>query len=348
MARQHKCLRAVAILSATVPALSFAEPDRPKDTPKAAGILVLDNCHDQYTGNGGYKDNLTLVDLAGKQTFRVSGFRNCESIGSSRMIAADPARRCVWVIENSANRVRRFDLSGKETLAINGVQGSAIAVDLETGNLWALGELPNGELDKRQIGHGKTVVFDDNGRVIALHNITGFDIVYDKKAKAFWIADRNLTKVTAAKGEVLFSAAVSAWFASSLDIDPRSGAAWVTVREHSQVTESRNRLLKFDENGKQLVAIELGQKVPFRVSVDPKDGGVWVAHLRRSVERFSSEGKSEAEHTVAALAVQVDAAGRDVWVVTPTEVQRITSKGEVTTRVNHAGKTSQAWTASLE
>lgn len=111
---------------------------------------------------------------------------------------------------------------------------------------------------------------------------------------------------------------------------------------------SSNRLLKFDANGKELVAIELGQKMPFRVSVDPKDGSVWVAHFRKSIERFSSDGKSEAEYPSAALAVQVDAAGGDAWVATDTELHRITRKGGVTVRVSHAGITSQAWIASLE
>jgi hypothetical protein len=39
---------------------------------------------------------------------------------------------------------------------------------------------------------------------------------------------------------------------------------------------SSNRLLKFDADGKELVAIDLGED-PFRVSVDPKDGSVWCA-----------------------------------------------------------------------
>ena len=97
-----------------------------------------------------------------------------------------------------------------------------------------------------------------------------------------------------------------------------------------------------------MVAIDLGQKSPFRVSVDPKNGSVWVAHIMKSVERFSAEGKSEAEHTVEALAVQVDPAGGDAWVVTPREVQKMSPKGDVTKRVSHASKTSQAWIASLE
>ena len=141
---------------------------------------------------------------------------------------------------------------------------------------------------------------------------------------------------------------VSTWCASSVDIDPRSGAAWVAVREHPDVAGSSNRLLKFDTDGKELAAIDLGQRSPFRVSVDPKDGSVWVAHFMKSVERFSADGKSQAEHAVEALAVQVNPDGGDAWVVTPTEVQKMTPKGDVTKRVGHAGKTSQAWIASLE
>jgi hypothetical protein len=326
-----------------VPALSLAKPDRPRprDEAKITGVLVLDNCDDQYQGKDEYKDNLTLLDLAGRQTFRVSGFNNCESIGSSRMVAADPARKCIWVIENVAQRIRRFDLAGKVTLTIPGVNGSAIAVDPETGNVWALA-------GAGRVGQGKTVVYNDKGMEVASYDISGWDIVYDRKAKAFWIAEGKLTKINAAKGEVLFSAHVSTWCASSVDVDPRSGAAWVAVREHPQVVGSSARLLKFDANGTELVAIDLGPKDPFRVSVDPKGGSVWVANLRKSVERFSAEGKSETEHAVEALAVQVDPAGGDAWVVTPTEVQKITHKGDVIRRVEHASRTSQAWIASLE
>jgi DNA-binding beta-propeller fold protein YncE len=328
-------------LLAVLPLSVVLAAPAPKESAKPTGILVLDNCDDQFQGNEEYKDNLTLLDATGKQTFRVSGFNNCESIGSSRMVAADSARKCIWVIENVAHRIRRFDLAGKETLTIPGVHGSAIAVDPETGNVWALA-------GEGQIGKGKTVVYDEKGKEIASYDISGWDIAYDRKAKAFWIADRKLTKLTAAKGEVVCSVDVSTWCASSVDVDPRTGAAWVAVREHDKVVGSTNRLLKFDADGKELVAIDLGQKSPFRVSVDPKDGNVWVAHFMKSVERFSADGKLQAEQVVEALAVQVDPAGGDAWVVTPTEVQKMTPEGALTKQVSHAGKTSQAWIASLE
>jgi DNA-binding beta-propeller fold protein YncE len=255
------------------------------------------------------------------------------------MIAVDPGRNSVWTIEFVAQRLRRFDFAGKETLTINGVNGYAIAVDETTGNVWVL----TGE---GRIGDGKTVVYDERGNQVASHDISGWDIVYDAKAKAFWIAEKNLTKITAASSEVLFSAAVSTWCASSLDVDQRSGTAWVAVREYTRGDGSGNRLLKFDARGKDLLTIELDQETPFRVSVDSRNGSVWVAHLGKSIERFSSEGKSEAEYPITALAIEVDAAGGDVWVVTPTDVQKVTSSGEVASRLDLVGRTSQAWIAS--
>lgn len=308
--------------------------------PKVTGILVLDNCDEKFRGKKAYQDNLTFFDTAGKQIFRATGFNNCESFGCSHLIATDPIRKNLWVLELVAHRIRRFDYFGKETLCIEGVNGSAIAVDLESGNVWAV-------VDWAML-KDKTVVFDDKGKEVASYDIAGCDIVYDRKAKAFWIAGKKLTKLSASKGKVFFSVDVSKWCSSSVDVDHKSGAAWVAVREHSQVVGSINQLLKFDADGEPLATIGLGEKMPFRVSVNPRNGSAWVAHLSKSVERFSAEGKSEAEFPMEALAVQVDPVGNDVWVATPDDVRRLTPKGEVIGRFKHASKTSQAWIAALE
>ena len=329
----------ICCLTLLVPTLLIA--DRPKDLPRSGGVLVLDDCDADFWGKAFHEDRLTLVDSEGRQAFRSSGFNNCQAIGSSRAVTTDPRRRCVWTVENRAGRLRRFDLAGVETVAVEGVRASALAVDPETGNVWVLES-------QAWVAGGKTVVYDERGAKVASHGTKGWDIVYDKTAKAFWVADKDLTKVSAADGKVLVSVPVSTWCASSVDVDPKSGAAWVAVREHPQVAGSKNRLLKFGPKGEELAAVDLGKKVPFRVSVDPKDGSVWVAHLRQSVERFSGEGKSLADHPLTALAVQADPAGGDAWVATDTEVVRLTRRGEVTSRLSHAGKTSQAWIAALD
>jgi hypothetical protein len=70
--------------------------------------------------------------------------------------------------------------------------------------------------------------------------------------------------------------------------------------------------------------------------------------LNQSIERFSPEGLSQAEVPLKALAVQVDPAGGNLWVVTTTDVQKMTPKGEVIARIKHASETNRAWIGLLE
>lgn len=80
LTRRTIMLRFLLLSLLAVPGLSvvLAAPV-PEGSAKPTGILVLDNCDDQYQGKEEYKDNLTLLDPTGKQTFRLSGFNNCES-----------------------------------------------------------------------------------------------------------------------------------------------------------------------------------------------------------------------------------------------------------------------------
>jgi hypothetical protein len=112
------------------------------------------------------------------------------------------------------------------------------------------------------------------------------------------------------------------------------------------VPGSKNELLAFDNAGTLKARIPLGAKIPFCVSVDPRSGAAWVTILRRSVQRYSKDGKLEVEHELNALAAQTDPAGGDVWVVTPEETLRLSQKGEVLRRAKHKGTTSQAWIAA--
>src|SRR5262245_39007774 len=160
--RAHGLLLLVALAGG----LPFAIPDRrqaaaapvPKDKgPAGSGVLVLDDCDEEYKGKASYGDNLTAIDASGKATFSVSGFNNCEAIGSNHMLAVDAKRGWIWALENVGHRVRKFDRKGKELLAIKDVKGHAIAVDPETGHLWVL--TSSGTIYGEQ-----TVVYDAMGK----------------------------------------------------------------------------------------------------------------------------------------------------------------------------------------
>jgi hypothetical protein len=325
---------ALAVLGLAVsiaPRGTAAPAPAPKD-----GILVLDNCDPDFKGKDSYEDNLSSISPAGKLLFRVSGLNNCESIGSNHMIASDPKRGWVWIIENVGHRIHKYDRAGKELLVLHDIKASALAVDPETGDLWALAS--NGTINS-----DKTLVFDRNGTQLAVHDVGGWDIAYDGKSKSFWIAGPNLAKVSA--GKVVVDKKITTWCASSLAVHPASGAMWVTVRRHPDVQGSKNELLGFDNDGNLKKTIALGDKTPFRVSVDVRDGSVWLTLFRQAVRRYTAGGELGAEHELHALAAEADARTGGAWVVTPEETLLLGRKGEVQFRVKHRGKTTQAWIA---
>lgn len=309
----------------------------PVPAPKG-GVLVLDNCDPDYRGKDEYADNLTSLDAAGKVVFRASGLNNCESVGSSHMVAVDAKRGWVWVVENVGHRVRKYDGAGKELLVLRDVNASALAVDPENGDLWAVTSATG------RINDGKTVVFDAEGRQRASHGVSGFDIAYDAKSRAFWVAGDRLAKLQG--GRALFDKPVTAWCAVSLAVHPGTGAVWAVARDHPDVRGSKNELLGFDNDGTLRHRVALGKDDPFRVSVDPKDGAVWLTLMRKGVRRYTAEGKLEAEHAAPALAAEADARTGGAWVVTPDETLHLGRRGEVTFRVRHKGPTSQAWLAA--
>lgn len=314
--------------------------------PGAASIFVLDDSDGTYQGKDRYEDNLTFFNASGATRFRVSGLNGCQAVGSHHLIAADAQRQCVWVSEIVVGCIKRFDLNGKETLTIPLKGAGAIALHPETGNLWAL-------VSDGTIYGTKTVVLDEEGQEIITHaEVTGSDIVYDRTENAFWTVGKNVTKVFATDGLVDFSHRVAEWCAVSVDMDPQSGAAWIGVRRHPQVPGSKNQLVKFSRHGKLLATVELGEKGPFSVSVDPHNGDVWMANFKKSVERFSADGKHLGSHPIQALAVLARGAGKEaegvVWAVTGTELMKVDAQGKVLLRIELAGKTGQAWLGVLE
>jgi DNA-binding beta-propeller fold protein YncE len=304
---------------------------------KAGGVFVLDDCDPDYQGKATYADNLSYIDGSGKLVFRVSGLNTCQMIGSNRQIAYDAARGHVWVAECVGHQIRKFDLDGKELLVVKDIKPGAIALDPETGNLWAM-------RSTGQIDGGDLVVLSPTGKELAIHNVSGWDLAYDPKGKAFWAAGKDLVKVSL-QGKELLRKNVATWCASSLAVHPDTGRVWVGARNHREVAGSRNEVLAFDNDGQLKHTISFGDHDPFHLTVDKKSGSVWVTDMRKGVRRYDVDGKLEVDRKIEALAAHADPATGELWVVTSEETVRMSSTGEIVKRVKHAGKTSQAWVA---
>jgi DNA-binding beta-propeller fold protein YncE len=304
---------------------------------KAGGVFVLDDCDPDFRGKAAYTDNFSYIDATGKVVFRVSGINGCQTVGCNRQVAFDRTRGHVWVLEAVGHRVLKFDLNGKQLVEVKGLQSSAATVDPATGNLWVLRS--NGT-----IYGDKTAVLSPEGKELAVHDVSGFDIVYDSKAKAFWVASRTLLKVDLT-GKRVLSKELTAWCCSALDVHSETGRVWVTCRDHPDVPGSKNELIGFDSDGAVKQRIDFGKRGPFHVRVDPRTGSVLVVDFRTAVRRYSPDGELKLDKKIEALAVHPDAATGDLWVVTPDETVRMTEAGVITKRVKHAAQTLQAWVA---
>jgi DNA-binding beta-propeller fold protein YncE len=324
---------AVALLLLSAPA--WAAPTL--KGPRAGGVFVLDDCDPEYQGKSAYADNLTYYDGSGKLVFRVTGLNTCEMIGSNRQIAYDAERKHVWVAESVAGHVRKLDLDGKELLVIKDVKPGAIAVDPGTGNLWVV-------RSTGVIYGDDTVVYDPAGKHVATHKVSGWDLAYDPKGKAFWFAAKDLVKVSA-EGKELVRKTVAAWCSSALAVHPETGKVWVAVRDHPDVAGSKNQLLGFDNDGGLKHTIDFDQVDPFHLSLDRKSGAVWLTSYGKGVRRYSADGALELDRKMEALCAHADPATGELWVVTREETVRMTPTGEIKVRARHAGRTTQAWIA---
>ncbi len=335
-------LVATALSVATCAAI----PAAPAPPLPPRGLLVLDNCDPALFGKDRYADNLSLAFPDGRLGFRISGLNTSESVGSSHRLAVDRKRGWAWVLEDAAGRIQKVDRTGHVLMTMEDVHASAVAVDPATGNLWVV------ETDGKIYGT-RTAVYDPRGELLARHDgFSGYDIAYDAHGKSFWMVSKQVVRVAADKlgalgpGDYLRVPQVADWCAVSVDTDPRTGRAWVVTRRHSQIQiGGRNRLLCFGKDGRIDADVDLGDLMPFRVSVDSKDGSVWVALLRKAVHRYSNRGVLEHSHDLKAMAVQADPETGGAWVVTEEDVLLISRSGEVKSRLPHKSRSSHSWVA---
>ncbi|MHB1425280.1 MAG: hypothetical protein ACYC3I_19090 [Gemmataceae bacterium] len=208
-------LSVFAVFIATIGKAAPA-PARPK-----TGVLILDNCDPDFRGKENYEDNMTSITSYGKIGFRVSGLNNAETTGCSHMVAADPKRGWIWVLENVGNRIHKYDRTGKELLVVKDIEALALAVDPDSGALWVL-------TAKETIYGDKTAVFDAEGRQVATYNVSGYDIAYDPKSKSFWIAGPNLAKVS--KAASFPASYLQPGFPAMLSIPSGSLVLWTKLR----------------------------------------------------------------------------------------------------------------------
>jgi len=249
------------------------------------GILLLENSDTESKGKNQYDDRLYLLDSGGKVEGAVSGFEISETMGGSHVLAVDEKRKTLWVAENVGGRLWHFDLkTGMLLQRIPDLKASAVAIDAATGNAWIV--VYGGAIDK-----GHIQVVSPSGQKIAQHKVPGFDIAYSHYDDSFWIVGKNIYKVDT-RGKILGQIVDQIPSrAASVSVDQKTGNAWVVVRAHPQIVDSKPEVWIVGEDVQIQKRMNLGDLIPFCVAVDSDNGIVWVGCLGTTLH-FTTAGET--------------------------------------------------------
>jgi hypothetical protein len=232
--------------------------------PHSSTLLVLDDCDDDFR-NPPFEDAVIAFGPGAGSSRLVTNLNTCQTIGGSRCLSVSPRGSFFVVCEIVGKHLTAYETgTGRRLWSVDG-EFTAATVG-QDGRVYAV--MSNGTIYGE-----RTVVLDLAGRVITSGNVAGFDIALDEKRAALWLVGKTIKKCDL-QLNLLWEIAPIKWCASSVDIDA-DGMAWVTERDHPDVAQSTNRLLRIDPDGRIVKTVNLAWS-PACLRASPSDGGVWV------------------------------------------------------------------------
>ncbi len=257
---------------------------RPAATDGEYKILLLDDSDDQYSGKDNCDDRLYLMDRKGDIEGVVTGLNVCQSMGGSHVLGVDEMRKTLWVTENVGGRLWQIDLvTGQVKRKTPGLKASAVAVDPDTGNAWiVIQEVP---VEKSRI-----VVVSPSGEAVEEYPIPGFDIAYSRDDDSFWVVGKDVIKVDKGGNVIGRISDPIPFSACSVSVDQKTGNAWLIIRAHPEIADSKPEVWIVDKDVRIQKRIDLGELIPFCVAVDSDNGVAWVGCLGATL-RFTTSGE---------------------------------------------------------
>jgi hypothetical protein len=230
----------------------------------ASTVLVLDNCDDDYKTRP-FEDAVIAFGAKGRASRLVTNLNICQTIGGSRLLSVSADGAQFFTCENVANRLTAYSMKDGRRVWEHRGEFTA-ATPAPDGGVYAI-------VSAGTIYGKETLLFDAQGLVTKRTDAAGFDLALDLEHGAVWLVGNRIRKCDLDLN-VLLEITPIRWCASSVDVSP-DGSVWVTEREHPNVTQSSNRVLRISTDGKILQAIPL-EWTPGCVRVDRSDGSAWV------------------------------------------------------------------------
>jgi hypothetical protein len=224
----------------------------------------LDNCDDDFR-TPPFSDAVIAFGPKGRSSRLVTNLNVSQTVGGGRSLSVSADGRSFVVCENVGKHLAAYEtqtgtplwsIDGEFTAATLAPGGGGYAV-ISSGTIY-------GE---------RTVRIDEAGRITKSSNTAGFDIALDTERKVLWEVGKTIKRCDL-ELNILQEITPIKWCAVSVDISP-DGSIWVAEREHPDVSQSTNRILKISSGGQILRAINL-EWSPLCLRVDRLDGSVWA------------------------------------------------------------------------
>ena len=227
-------------------------------------VLVLEDCDTDFR-KPPFEDAVTVFGPNGESSRLITNLNICQTIGGSRCLSVSHDGRFFVVCEIVGKHLKAYETqTGKELWSVDGeFTAATVARDGRVFAVQSAGTI-YGE---------KTFIIDPNGRISASADVAGFDMALDEPRGTLWLVGKTIRKCTLDLKLVQEIKPIG-WCASSVDVNA-DGSIWVTERDHPDVKQSTNRLLRIDASGQITKTLGLTWS-PGCVRVDHSDESIWV------------------------------------------------------------------------
>jgi hypothetical protein len=303
----------IIFLSGLSVLFNCCDPDAPDNHVK---IIVLDDFDPDFT-NPPFDDRVNILDYSGtlisQMTF--SDFNIAGTYGGHRELSASRDGNYFAVGQYITNPgLTKYNMSGNLVFQ---VRGAVHASCFYQSRIYAL-------TTSGIIFGDESFVVDGNGNIIARSSLSGFDVVVDDLHHWVWFVGENVIRLDLDLNPLMTVDPII-YLANSVDSDSY-GNAWVCERDHPQIHESLNRVLKIAADGAILVTItDIAQ--PFCVRVDKSNQNIWVGH-GNGISKFDPSGNLYLTVTgFTGWSLEIDPNDQSVWVGTYQDVRHYSSTG---------------------
>jgi len=275
-----------------------------------AGVLMLEDCDSDFR-TPPFEDAVLMFGSDGKPLCKVSDLNICETVGGCRSLSVGMDGRVLTVCENVGNQLTAYQLNTGERLwRLKG--GSVSASEFTSATV-----SPNGVVyalaSDGTIYGNQTLAIDEAGRVIRQAPVGGFDLALDAERRVLWLVGKNVKKCDL-ELKVLLEVNQIGWCAVSVDLDD-DGSIWVAERQHPNVAQSTNRILKISTTGQVLKTVGLAFS-PLCLRVDRSDRSAWVtggASKETATKRFLESIEKRIGHLPTGKSVRDFLTRPSVW-----------------------------------